>query len=79
MKHITKNKTELGHASNGYRVCMQKKGIVFCKYVLVTKMSWEEAEREAIAIEEYLTEKLAECNTQDEVINFYLEWRKKND
>lgn len=79
MKHISKIETELGHSLNGYRVCMQKKGIVFCKYVLVTHMSWEEAERKAITIEEELTTNLAACNTQDEVINFYLEWRKKND
>ena len=77
MKHITIQSYDKGHAFDGYRVAMQKKGITFCKYFSIKDSSWEEAEKHAIECEEYLSQMLNACNTQNEVIKFYLEWRKK--
>lgn len=55
---------------------MQRKGVVFCKYI-PAKENWEAAEKKAIKLEAYLANNLKKCNSQDDAIQFYLEWRKK--
>lgn len=75
MKHITKYTYDGGKSFNGYRVAIQKKGVVFCEYVPAKDCGWDKAEKKAIELEEYLAENLAACNSQDEAIQFYLKWR----
>lgn len=77
MKHITKCTYEQGHSFNGYRVAMQRKGVVFCKYISAKDNNWQAAEKQAIKLEAYLAKNLKKCNSQDDAVQFYLEWRKK--
>lgn len=77
MTHIHKFSYETGYSYNGYRVCIQKKGINFVKYVSAKEIGWDGAEKEAIKVKNNLVENLAKCHTQDDVINFYIEWKKK--
>lgn len=76
MKHITKCTYEQGHSFNGYRVAMQRKGVVFCKYI-PAKKNWEAAEKKAIKLEAYLAKNLKKCKSQDDAVKFYMEWRDK--
>jgi hypothetical protein len=76
MKHITKCTYEKGNSFNGYRVSIQRKGVVFCKYI-PAKKNWEAAEKKAIELEAYLAKNLQKCNSQDDAVQFYLKWRGK--
>lgn len=77
MQHISEISYEKGHTFNGYRVNIQRKGVIFCEYVSAKGDNWEVAKEKAIKLRDKLMESLSKCHNQDEVINFYIKWKKQ--
>lgn len=55
---------------------MQRKGVVFCKYI-PAKKNWEAAEKKAIKLEASLAKNLKKCKSQDDAVKLYMEWRNE--
>lgn len=67
-KHITEYQSE---AFTGFRVAIQKKGIIFVKYFSMLRQSREEALDAAIAYESSLSTEIAKCKTMLELVELY--------
>lgn len=64
-KHITNYETE---SYKGFRVAIQKKGILFVKYFSKLGRTDQEALNDAIAYEAALSTRLTTCSTVEDII-----------
>lgn len=68
MNHITEYRKNNGATFDGYRVCITKMGITFCKYVSTKAIGWDEAKQQAIKIEQEIRILLSTCKTPEEIL-----------